>query len=56
MINKKWINKVQNCEGISTDHRIVSLRIKFSLQANKKKSNTNIAYNWEHIISEDLQN
>ena len=63
MINKKWINSVQNCEayhsleGISTDHRIVSLRIKLSLRANKKKSNTKIAYNWEHLINnEDLQN
>ena len=63
MINKKWINSVQNCEayhsleGISTDHCIVSLRIKLSLRANKKKSNTKIAYNWEHLINnEDLQN
>ena len=63
MINKKWINSVQNCEayhsleGISTDHRIVSLRIKLSLRANKKKSYTKITYNWEHLINnEDLQN
>ena len=63
MINKKWINSVQNCEayhsleGISTDHRIVLLKIKLSLRANKKKSNTKIAYNWEHLINnEDLQN
>ena len=62
MINKKWINSVQNCEAyhslerISRDHRIVSLRIKPSLRPNKKKSNT-IAYNWEHLINnEDLQN
>ena len=32
MINKKWINSVQNCEGTSTegtstDHRIVSLTL-----------------------------
>ena len=54
---------MQNCEayhsleGISTDHRIVSLRIKHSLRANKKKSNTKIAYNWEYLINnEDLQN
>ena len=63
MIKKKWINSVQNCEayhsleGISTNHRIVSLGIKLSLRANKKKSNTKIAYNWENLISnEDLQN
>ena len=63
MINKKWINSVQNCEayhsleGISTDHHIVSLSIKLSLRANKKKSNIKIAYNWEHLINNgDLQN
>ena len=63
MINKKSINSVQNCkayhslEGISTDDRIVSLRIKLSLRANKNNSNTKIAYNWEHLINnEDLQN
>ena len=63
VVNKKWINSVQNCkayhslEGISTDHRIVSLRIKLSLWANKKRSNTKIAYNWEHLINnEGLQN
>ena len=63
IINKKWINSVQNCEaynsleGISTDHSIVSLRIKLSLRANQKKSNTKIAYGWEHLTNnEDLQN
>ena len=57
------INSVQNyeayhsLEGISTDHCIVLLRIKLSLQANKKKSNTKTTYNWEHLINnEDLQN
>ena len=63
MINKKRINSVQNyqayhsLEGILTDHRNVSLRIKLSLRENKNKSNTKIAYNWEHLINnEDLQN
>ena len=63
MINKKRINSIQNCqayhslEGILTDHRNVSLRIKLSLRENKNKSNTKIAYNWEHLINnEDLQN
>ena len=33
------------------------LRIKLSLRVNKKKSNTKITYNWEHLINnEDLQN
>ena len=63
MKNKKFINSVQNCEayhsleGISTNHCIMSLRIKLSLRAKTKKSNTKIAYNWEHLINnEDLQN
>ena len=35
----------------------MSLRIKLSLQVNKKKSNTKLAYYWEHLINiEDLQN
>ena len=35
----------------------MSLRIKLSLRANKKKSDTKIVYNWEHLINnEDLQN
>ena len=55
MINKKWIDSVQNCEayhsleGISTDHGMMSLRIKLSLRANKKKSNAKIASNCEHL-------
>ena len=63
MTDKKSINSVEICEayhsleGISTDHLIVSLRIKLSLHANTKKSNTKIACNWEHLINnEDLQN
>ena len=63
MTDKKSINSVEICEayhsleGISTDHLIVSLRIKLSLRANTKKSNTKIAFNWEHLINnEDLQN
>ena len=63
MTDKKSINSVEICEayhsleGISTDHLIVSLRIKLSLRANTKKSNTKIACNWEHLINnEDLQN
>ena len=44
-------------ESISTDHRIVPLRIKLGLRANKKNSNAKMAYNWEHLINnEDLQN
>ena len=35
----------------------MSLRIKLSFRANKKKSNRKITYNWEHLINnEGLQN
>ena len=63
MINKKWINSIQNCEayhcyeGISTDHRMVSLRIQLSLRANKKKSTARPIYDWKQLVTnENLQN
>ena len=35
----------------------MSSRIKLSLRANKEKSNTKIAYHWEHLTNnEDLKN
>ena len=43
-INKKWINSVMNCEvyssfeGVSSDYRIVSVKIRLSLRRNKKKT------------------
>ena len=46
LINKKWKNSAMNCEayssfeGISSDHRIVTTKIRLSLRK-KKKSHTN---------------
>ena len=41
-INKKWMNSILNCEaycsfeGISTDHRIISAKIRLNLCRKKK--------------------
>ena len=55
MINKKWINSVNNCEayntfeGVSSDHRIVTMKTKLSLRVSKNKSNTNMPFDWSHL-------
>ena len=44
LVNRKWINSLMNCEaystfeGVSSDHRIVSAKIRLSLRANKPKA------------------
>ena len=59
-INKKWINSCHNCEayssfyGVSTDHRIVTSKLKLSLRANKTKSSFKRPYNWS-TLSHDHQ-
>ena len=51
LINKKWKNSL-NCEayssfeGVSTDHRIVTAKIRLSLQKNDKRTATTKHYNW----------
>ena len=45
LINKKWKNSALNCEayssfeGVSTDHRIVTAKIRLSLRKNDKRTN-----------------
>ena len=55
--NKKWINSVQNCEaynsfeGVSSDLRIVSIKVQLSLRANKKKSSIKPPFDWKQLSS-----
>ena len=63
IINKKWVNSAKNCEayhieeGISSDHRIVTLKIILSLRANKMRTNIKTKYDWKHLVqNKDLQN
>ena len=51
LINKKWINSAMNAEaynsfgGVSSDHRIVTSKIRLSLRANKPKLPNTPIYN-----------
>ena len=60
-VNKKWKNSALNCqayntfEGVKSDHRIVSAKLRLSLRANKSKSAKSPPYDWatlrdEHIL------
>ena len=62
-INKKWINSATNCEafntfeGVSSDHRIVSLKIRLSLRANKQRVSNSPRYDWSTLSSNtDIRN
>ena len=63
LINRKWKNSCTNCEAyssfssVSSDHRILSCKIRLSLRANKKKSNPSPPYQWKAIsTSSDVRN
>ena len=52
IINNKWRNSAKNCRAfnsfvsVSSDHRVVSARLRLTLRANKKKITTTTAYDW----------
>ena len=54
LINKKWKNSALNCEayssfeGVSTDHRIVTAKIRLSLRKNAKRTATTKQYDWPY--------
>ena len=51
-INKKWKNSAMNCEayssfeGVSSDHRIVTAKIRLSLRKNATRTATTKQYYW----------
>ena len=55
LINKKWKNSAMNCEayssfeGVSTDHRIVTAKIRLSLRKNAKRTATTKHYDCKDI-------
>ena len=62
-VNKKWINSVQNCEvcnsfeSVSSDHRIVSIKVQLSLRADKKESSIKPLFDWKQLSSNaDIRN
>ena len=63
LVNRKWINSALNSEaystfkGVSSDHRIVTIKIRLSLRANKRKANSQPRYDWSVLLNnKDIQN
>ena len=61
LINKKWKNSALNCEayssfkGVSTDHRIVMVKIRLSLRKNAKRTATTKHYDWALLNNKDIR-
>ena len=61
LINKKWKNSAMNCEayssfeGVSTDHRIVTAKIRLSLRKNTKRTATTKHYDWALLNNRDIR-
>ena len=61
LINKKWKNSALNCEayssfeGVSSDHRIVTAKIRLSLRKNDKRTATTKHYDWALLNNKDVR-
>ena len=61
LINKKWKNSAMNCEayssfkGVSSDHRIVMVKIRLSLWKNAKRTATTKHYDWALLNNRDIR-
>ena len=60
LINKKWKNNTMNCEayssfeGVSSDHRIVSAKIRLSLRKNATRTATTKHCDWV-LLNRDIR-
>ena len=60
LLNKKWINGALNCEayssfeGVSSDHRIVTAKIRLSLRRNVVQTTTTVQYEWSLLNNRDI--
>ena len=60
-INKKWKNSAVNCEtyssfdGVSSDHRIVTAKILFSLRKNATRTTTTIHFDRARLNKKDIR-
>ena len=60
-INKKWKNSAMNCEayssfeGMSSDHRIVTAKIRLSPRKNARRTGTTKRYNWALLNNKDIR-
>ena len=61
LINKKWKNSAMNCEadssfeGVSSNHRIVTAKIRLSLRRNAKWTATTKHYDWALLNNRDIR-
>ena len=61
LINKKWNNSALNCEayssfkGVSSDHWIVTAKIRLSQQRNAARTTTIVHYDWSLINNRDIR-
>ena len=60
-MNKKWNNTALNCEayssfdGVSSDQRIVTVKIRLSQQRNTARTTTTVHYDWSLINNRDIR-
>ena len=60
LINKKWKNSAMDCEtyssfeGVSSDHRIVTAKIRLSLRKNATRTATTKHYDWVLLNNRDI--
>ena len=61
LINKKWKNSAMNCEpyssfeGVFSDHRIVTAKIRLSLRKKAKRTATTKHYGWALLNNRDIR-
>ena len=61
MLLIKWKNSAMNCEayssfeGVSSDHRIVTAKIRLSLRKNAKRTATTKHYDWALLNNRDIR-
>ena len=61
LINKKWKNSAMNSEayssfeGVSSDHWIVTTKIRLSLRENAKRTATTKHYDWARLNNRDIR-
>ena len=60
-INRKWRNSAMNCEayssfeGVSSDHRIVTAKVRLSLRKNATRKATTKHYDWALLNNRDIR-
>ena len=60
-IGKKWNNSALNCKvyssfkGVSSNHQIVTAKIRLSLQRNPVRTTTTVHYDWSLLNNRDIK-